>query len=231
MSDRSPDTQDTPLEATQSAEINSSRRKLTGAALGASAIFTLASRPVLAGVCQSPSAAVSGNLSQHGTPTTCSGLSPGYWKEKSGSWPSSYDHGTASAPSTSSNGNGNGNDFRNQAENWSGGTLFHPTFVGSRFMADFDSNPNTEKTSLSMMQVMVMNDGNNRWGLKDPDNLGAHIVAALLNAEMGYTTGVLSEAQVINMWSEWVSKGYFEPTASVKWYSADIVRYIKTTFV
>jgi hypothetical protein len=224
MSDHSPDSQDTPLEATQNGEINSSRRKLTGAALGASAIFTLASRPVLAGVCQSPSAAVSGNLSQHGTPTTCNGLSPGFWKERPQSWPLPYIPGTANNPGT------NGNGYKNQVGNWSGGTLFHPFFAGSQFMADIDGNPSTPKASLSMMQVMIMNDGNNPWGLTDPDNLGMHIVAALLNAKMGYTTGVLSETQVTNMWNEWVSNGYFEPTAGVQWTSAQIVAYIQTTF-
>lgn len=226
MSDRSPDTQDTPLEATQNAEINSSRRKLTGAALGASAIFTLASRPVLAGVCQSPSAAVSGNLSQHGTPTTCSGRSPGYWKGHPESWPLPYTPGTATAPSGS-----NGNGYKNHAENWSGGTLFHPLLSGSLFMANLDKDPGTPNTSLSMMQVMHFNDGSNPWGLRDQDNLGAHIVAALLNAKSGYTTGVLSDMQVITMWNERVSKGYFAPTAGVEWSSAQIVIYIKTTFV
>lgn len=227
MSERSPDTQDTPLEATQNAEINSSRRKLTGAALGASAIITLASRPVLAGVCQSPSAAVSGNLSQHGTPTTCSGLSPGYWKEHPNQWPKPpYDPGAATRPLGYT-----GEGYKNEAENWSGGTLFHPFFSGSLFMANLDKDPGTPNTSLSMMQVMHLNDGSNPWGLKDQDNLGAHIVAALLNARKGYTPGVLSDTQVINMWNERMSKGFFAPTAGVEWYSADIVRYIKTTFV
>jgi len=227
MSDRSPDTQDTPLEATQNAEINTTRRKLTGAGLGASAIFTLASRPVLAGVCQSPSAAVSGNLSQHGTPTTCSGRSPGYWKEHPEEWPTAtYAPGTATNPDPT----GNGNGYKNKAENWSGGTLFHPLFSGGLFKADLDKNPSTANTSLSMMQVMQLNNGSNPWGLTDPDNLGAHIVAALLNAVTGKTTGVLSDTQVINMWNEWVSKGYFEPTAGVRWTSANIVTYIVSTF-
>lgn len=101
-------------------------------------------------------------------------------------------------------------------------------------MADIDGISTTDKTSLSMMQVMHMNNGNgnngNPWGLTDPDNLGAHIVAALLNAKNGYTTGVLSDTQVIGMWNEWASKGYFEPTAGVHWTSAQIVAYIVTTF-
>jgi hypothetical protein len=55
------------------------RRRLTGSALGASVIFTLASRPVLADVCLSPSGFASGNLSKHGTPVVCQGKSPATW--------------------------------------------------------------------------------------------------------------------------------------------------------
>lgn len=230
MSERSPDTQDIPNEAKPSDEFNPSRRKLTGAALGVSAVFTLASRPVLAGVCQTPSAALSGNLSQHGTPTTCSGLSPGFYKEHAESWPTPYLPGTTTNPSRTKNANAGGQGYTNQAKNWSGGTFFHPFFSGSQFKSNIDGDPATLNTSLSMMQVMHLNDGNNLWGLKDPDNLGAHIVAALLNAKMGYTTGVLSETQVIGMWNEWASKRYFEPTAGVQWTSAQIVKYIVSTF-
>lgn len=227
MIDRSPDTQDLPTAARPDEDFSPSRRKLTGAALGVSAVFTLASRPVLAGVCQTPSAAVSGNLSQHGTPTTCSGRSPGYWKTHPDDWPPPYTPGTATAPT---NNDSNGNGFTNDPQNWSGGTLFHPTFAGDRFFAVLDNDPTTPKTSLSMMQVIHMSDGSNPWGLSDPDNLGAHIASALLNAQYGHTTGVLTTTQVINMWSEWVSKGYFEPTAGVNWNSAQIVTYIKSTF-
>lgn len=224
MSDRTPDTPENPTAAPEQDAINQSRRKLTGAALGASAIFTLASRPVLAGQCMTPSAAVSGNLSQHGTPITCSGRTPGYWKTHyaPGSWPSPYLPGGCNG----------GQNMCNKVQNWSGGTLFHPLFSGTQFMANLDGNPGTPNTSLSMMQVMMLNDGSNPWGLTDPDNLGAHIVAALLNASVVPSlTPVLSAADVINMWNEWVSKGYFEPTANVQWNSAQIVDYLKTTMI
>jgi hypothetical protein len=59
--------------------VNQSRRRLTGAGLGVSAIFTLASRPVLAGQCMTPSAACSGNLSHHGATPICSGRTPAQW--------------------------------------------------------------------------------------------------------------------------------------------------------
>lgn len=225
MSDHTPDIPNTPPDALQPDAVDQSRRKLTGAALGVSAILTLASRPVLAQQCMTASAAVSGNLSQHGAPTTCSGLSPGFWKQQPDKWPLPYTPGTCTG----------GGSVCNQAENWRNGTLFHPTFAlvtnstGNSFLADLDGNSTTPKTSLSMMQVMMMNDGNNPWGLTDPDNLGMHIVAALLNAKKGYTP-VLTELDVINMWNEWASKGYFEPTANVHWNSAQIVTYIKSTF-
>jgi len=226
MTDRAPDTQDHPHPAQPDADFSPSRRKLTGAALGVSAVFTLASRPVLANVCRSPSGFVSGNLSQHGAPLTCSGRSPGYWKEAPDEWPTTtYAPGAVTQPATS-----RGKGSRNQPESWSGGTLFHPFFAGSQFMADIDGNPTTSPTSLSMMQVMHLNNGSNPWGLTDPDNLGAHIVAALLNAATNKTTGVLPDTLVIAMWNEWLTKGYFEPTAGVQWDADLIVKYIKTTF-
>ncbi|WP_324779502.1 hypothetical protein [Thiobacillus sedimenti] len=76
MSDRTPDTPETPT-APEPDAIDQSRRKLTGAALGASAIFTLASRPVWANQC-SISGMASGNLSA--PKVTCEGCTPGYWK-------------------------------------------------------------------------------------------------------------------------------------------------------
>lgn len=224
MSDRTPDTRNTPPEPAQNSEINPSRRKLTGAALGVSAIFTLASSPVLAGACVSPSAAASGNLSHHGTPPTCTGKSPGYWKKEDRTWPSPYVPGTCSS-----------GDNCTRPENWTGGTLFHdkfmqPTNGADSFLADFDGNSSTPKTSLSMKQVLAMNDGGNPWGLTDKGNLGAHVVAALLNDASGRTTSVLPEMLVMQMWNEWATEGFFSPTAGVQWSAEQIVSYITTTF-
>jgi len=73
-------TQETPSTPSVSPDASSpdqTRRKLAG--LGGAAILTLASRPVLAVTCNSPSAAASGNLSTHGTPLTCTGKSPSFW--------------------------------------------------------------------------------------------------------------------------------------------------------
>jgi hypothetical protein len=57
--------------------VNQSRRRLTGAGLGVSAIFTLASQPVWANQC-TISGMMSGNLSRPSGPP-CAGCTPGYW--------------------------------------------------------------------------------------------------------------------------------------------------------
>ncbi len=78
MSDHKAETPDTPSTAGKDDPIDQSRRKVTGAALGASAIFTLASRPVWANQC-SISGMASGNLS--GPAVKCEGCTPGYWMQ------------------------------------------------------------------------------------------------------------------------------------------------------
>ncbi|MDP2265616.1 MAG: hypothetical protein Q8J70_03605 [Thiobacillus sp.] len=78
MTDRSPDTHDSQNEAKPDDAFNPSRRKLTGAALGVSAVFTLASRPVWANQC-SISGMASGNISA--PKVICGGCTPGYWMQ------------------------------------------------------------------------------------------------------------------------------------------------------
>ena len=61
-----------------------------------------------------------------------------------------------------------------------------------------------------------------------PDDVARHIVAALLNAAANFTS-VPSIQTVKGIWSEYVNKGYFEPTAGVKWYHTEIVTYLLST--
>lgn len=60
------------------------------------------------------------------------------------------------------------------------------------------------------------------------DSLGRYIVAALLNARSGRTP-MLTEMQVRNMWNDLVNRGYYEPTAGIRWSASQIVAYLKTT--
>ncbi|MHB8916128.1 MAG: hypothetical protein ACYC4K_09995 [Thiobacillus sp.] len=200
--------------------INRSRRRLTGAGVGVSAIFTLASRPVLAIQCAAASSAASGNLSQHGTPPQCVGRTPDFWiaSQHQTEWPSPYQQGSSSS-TTSAFGSA---DSASSPSSWSGGTAFHPEFYGTKFMAN--------NKSLTMNQVMLMKGGS-YLNCTDNDALGAHIAAALLNAMSGKTPGVLTVEKVKTMWSECQIKGFFEPIAGVKWLPAKVVAYLKTTMI
>ena len=59
-------------------------------------------------------------------------------------------------------------------------------------------------------------------------SLGRYTVAALLNARSGRTP-MLSETTVRAMWNDLLNRGYYEPTAGIRWGAAEIVAYIKTT--
>ncbi len=134
------------------------RRLLKGAAIGTPVIMTLASRPVLATNC-SISGNMSGNLSHHDE-FICDGRTPGYWGEHPNEWqPLGYYAGGCK--------NGmSGKHCKDHAYE-DDGTPFHDMtlgFAGSRH------------GSLTMMQVIQLG------GNDDDYQLGAHAVAALLNA-------------------------------------------------
>jgi hypothetical protein len=64
----------------------------------------------------------------------------------------------------------------------------------------------------------------------DKAGLAAHLVAAVLNAQAGYTPlSVLSAAKAKEIWTDYNSRGYFEPTAGVRWDSANTIDWLKTT--
>ncbi len=62
----------------------------------------------------------------------------------------------------------------------------------------------------------------------DTNKLGMHLVAAFLNARMGWTP-FLKEETVIAMFKEWAATGAFSPTATVYWNAAQIVEYLTAT--
>jgi hypothetical protein len=78
---------------------------------------------------------------------------------------------------------------------------------------------------LSMLQVLQAGQSS-----FDKAGLAAHLVAAVLNAEALYTpASVLSVAKAQDIWSDYNAKGYFEPTAGVRWDSAQTIDWLKTT--
>lgn len=195
--------------------VDASRRRFSRSGLAVSGVLlTLASRAALGGglVCNSPSGFISGNLSQHGEPKSCGGRTPGYWgtnTDNKHQWPLPYKTGTCTNTQKSQD---------HQSWSTTGATMFKDSSLG------FNCTGNGAKyNNYSMMQVILLG------GSADPYQLGAHCVSALLNARQGWTLGVLTETQVRDMFNEYASKGYFEPTSGVKWYPADIVTYLKST--
>lgn len=203
MPDRSPDTRNTPSETMQNDEVNPSRRKLAGAALGVSAIFTLASRPVLAGQCMTPSSAASGNLSTHGTPPNCTGQTPAQW-----------------VASTTSN---------NEANGFPGGNVnFHLQTTNPVLNGVFKKGSRANWGNDRLRPVMGAADNGNASPSANP--ISKEFAAALLNIRGGYVpASVLTETQLIGMWNEWMDTGGFTPTAgATPWNATQIVTYLRT---
>jgi len=218
MSDHTPETQDTPPAASQNDAIDQSRRKLTGAALGASAIFTLASRPVLAGQCMSPSSAASGNLSTHGTPPTCTGLTPEQWVAQAD---------TTAHPNNPDNGFPGGNVKFHEAfassaiANWGQTRLYAVMADGTGTIASrrggFLGSPDNEQAAAAVGAA------------SGPNPLSMEFAATLLNIRDGrIAADVLNETRLLGMWNEWLASGTYAPMAGATWDTDQIVAYLRT---
>lgn len=202
MSDHTPNTQDTPPEVSQGDSIDHSRRKLTGAALGVSAIFTLASRPVLAQQCMTASSVASGNLSSPGTLVPCVGLTPAQW--------------VALAQVTNPE---NPNDPDNNG--FPGGNVrFHTVFKSG---IEENWGPDTRLYQVMLLTASFM-------GTTIQTNpITKEFAAALLNIRGKHIPDtILSENDLIGMWNEWMDKGVYAPRAGATWDTAQIVVYLQS---
>ena len=73
----------------------------------------------------------------------------------------------------------------------------------------------------TLLEVLQTNGG-------PPDDVGRHVVAALLNAAKGWTAAP-SVATVKAIWKEYANTGFFSPTAGVQWDHQQIVNYLTST--
>jgi hypothetical protein len=94
-------------------------------------------------------------------------------------------------------------------------TLFHSTSTG------FRSGRFGSMGDRTLLQVLSTSGGG-------VNSLARHISAALLNSAASMTP-VLNQTQVRTIWNDYVQKGYFEPTAGVKWDAAQIITYLGHT--
>lgn len=170
------------IESAQNGQVNETRRRLTKAGLGASAVVaTLASRPVFADAC-TISGMASGNASPAPGQKPCGGCTPGYWRNHPRNWPSPYLPGTCKECQTNSN----------KCKEWNNDGTTFPFALGT-------NDPRYGKT---MMQVLEMT------GNQDPYQLGAHAIAALLNSialkNTSYSFGY-SDVQIFELWTQYAS--------------------------
>lgn len=218
-----------PVPRPESRPVDLSRRKL-GMGLGVSAVFTLASRPVLAGQCMSPSSAASGNLSAHGTPPTCAGLTPAQWVA----------HAQNTNPMDPNNPTQNGFPGGNgqfhamslfisgsQAD-WGPGTRFYEV------MAHEDSTNSTEADITSQRGGFLgssgLDSGPGSPQYPNPANpISMEFAATLLNIRDGrIPSSILTETALIGMWNEWMDTGTYAPMAGASWNGDQIVQYLRT---
>lgn len=100
---------------------------------------------------------------------------------------------------------------------------YYPTTVGSNQATLFDAVFAPHYSGQTLLDVLGLGGG-------PPDDVARDVVAALLNAAAGLTP-VLSVAQVKGIWSEYITQGYYEPTAGVHWDEAQIVTYLASTMM
>jgi hypothetical protein len=141
--------------------------------------------------------------SAHGTPQTCSGRTPGYWKQ---------DQHFSAWPTISS-------------------TLYFPTTVtgagghqATLFTAVF--NPTPYAPSSTFLDVLNLPAG-------PPNDVARHVAATALNISAGLVPVLtVLQVQGIwqqYMSTGGGTIGYFEPTAGTKWYHDSIVAYLVST--
>jgi hypothetical protein len=60
------------------------------------------------------------------------------------------------------------------------------------------------------------------------DEVARHVVAAVLNAHAGLTPP-LTVHTVKGIWRDYLTQGYYEPTAGVRWGQQEILTYLAST--
>jgi hypothetical protein len=119
------------------------------------------------------------------------GRSPGFWKTHTGTsyWPQPY--------------------YSHSVR------VGRKTIPASTFRTVFCANgaPNPFGTTTTLLEVLESGGGGSK-------AVARACVAALLNAKSGRTPQtILSANDVLNIWQQYATKGYFEPIAGIKWYS------------
>ena len=214
--------------AADAAPVDTGRRRLfKGVGGGAGVLLAVSAKSALgATVCQSPSAAFSGNTSPRPGNTTCSGgMSPGYWvvPQHAGNWtvaggtfPSFKGITLVSCSTNYSNIKNSDIDYSKPC------TMLSLVFPGAPKVAMWYAlNSPTDTTTFGTQGQLLR-----------------HLSAAWLNA--GYFNTInspsqlypISKQQVVDMWNAVKFGGTYCPTSSCSnpWTAADIISYISNMY-
>ncbi len=241
----------TPLSAPQAPRHDSRRRLLRGGLAAAPALLTLVNRPVMAYNCSTMSGHSSMNLSRaSGSLSTCSGASPAIWSLESSAkdWPApaatpdmvstvaapvdtadaATKAMTTAGPSTLNDGAVVNDELKSEAASSGLRTL---TVAGTTFNSVFGNQGGYDKKTLTEVLRLSSNSGR--------DGLARHLVAAYLNALKGLTPSeVLDVPTIKSIWTSFVARGYYEPTAGIRWFPdyaepasprGGLIAWLKTT--
>jgi len=220
------------------------RRLLRGSLATAPVLLTLVNRPVMAsGACFAGSTSTSANLSRANAGFSCRGKSASHWSQENSftEWPAPMaSPGTAksmiaaepvvaaanakvaiSSPSTL-------NDSKVATES---APAASKVAAATTFDSVFGKQGGYDRKTL--VQILALNSSIGR------DGLACHLAAAYLNVLKGYIPpGVLDVPTVKNIWTSFIARGYYEPTAGIRWFPdyaepanprGGIIAWLKTT--
>src|SRR4051812_32646728 len=185
----SDDSKTLPPEPPANSDVHATtrRRFLRGGAAAAPVLMTLASRPVLGAQVCATASAFGSMGSGRAAQVVCSGRTPDWWANE-------QTFSNWPAPYTAAAARADpmtGRDARPP-------TLFQNCFQGSTLYRG--------KTLLDVLHT----------GGGSPNDVARHCVAAMLNVAAGLAP-VLTVPKVCGMWQEFSTRGYYEPTAGVRW--------------
>jgi len=139
--------------------------------------------------------------------------------------PSAFVSGNASRVAASATSSGRTPEYWKQDQNfYAWPHPYYPTSLGgpgghSATLFDKVFTPHYSGKTL----LDVLSDGSG-----PPNDVAGHVVAALLNIAAGLTP-VITVQTVKDIWTEYITTGYYEPTAGTHWDHGQIVTYLDST--
>lgn len=189
------------------------RRKLLKLGAGmAPVLMAFASRSAFACHSTTPSAFGSVCTSRPDLLQASNGRDPDYWRTHTGaSWPAPYySNDVCNKGKGKGWGDDDDDDDKGSSKSCKKSSV---TIPATTFRSVFGhAGPFTDSTTL--LEVLKSNGGGSK-------GVARAVVAALLNAQSGRTPiNILSVGDVIGIWQQYISVGYFEPVGGVRWYAS-----------